>query len=837
MDFVSLVTQGGLLWKAWVACHYERRLKRQDYLNADVKGLCNFIMDNIGSIPLRCLGHLMLGILRLLLRQAGDLETKADEVRTALLFSLSTGPGLPTVPTVSAASVTLRHPLGAVPVLDFGDVPGLDMLMEPELPDLEVEASLEEGRRHVAPLETITLSSGPTAEPIVEIDDFGAPSPEDQRSMAAVGQTALQMVHAATQVQPVQDEPPAPVAALSMQVETHEEVPEGIEPHADMQIVPKPSEADLPPVDFLLGASSPGLSPPRLSQSLLEGDSDALGGALAAEKAADEAEGFAREAEAAADEVSAILQSMKEFSDLPPLDFLLRAAPEVSTSEAAMQMKMLLEPQKEKDVEEMLEDLYDLDVSMEAEGPSDIIEAPEAPEGRELQPQEEGTELQQQEEMQIVPRRKRRRRSIWFDEEHKTAIPLERYDDTSKITRANPCEYGIFLPHQSYHIRFTTAFGDLCPVLCDPLRRAADVGARQRIARIEEARETEAPSPPRVPLELASEEAAGESAVIAAEATVPPSMDPAASAAETEAVVQPLQEAAEEARETEAPSPPRVPLEWASEEVAGESAVIAAAEGEVQASLDLAADSAAETEVVVRPLEEGAEEGTGDPSLAEMPEEGAEQASQDPADMEVRSECLHEGELSPQLSAAVEDPAFSAAEEHSMADPSSAVVPLDVAPTVSEVDASVTQEVEIPPEESSLVPVTLPPPKRQAQEKQGGSVVPVNVIPPQVQVKEEDEHIEVDSNKVSAKQGRELRASLQEDNAMSFFGLCAACCTPEAAACRFVDLLSLHMNGVLSLEQGKPYGDIAITRGVDWEEWCEESKRGIKREARARVSD
>jgi len=58
-------------------------------------------------------------------------------------------------------------------------------------------------------------------------------------------------------------------------------------------------------------------------------------------------------------------------------------------------------------VEEMLEDLDDLDVPMEAEGPSDIIEAPEAreapeapeaPEGRELQPQEEGRELQPQEE-------------------------------------------------------------------------------------------------------------------------------------------------------------------------------------------------------------------------------------------------------------------------------------------------------------------------------------------------------------------------------------------------------------------------------------------------------
>ena len=36
-------------------------------------------------------------------------------------------------------------------------------------------------------------------------------------------------------------------------------------------------------------------------------------------------------------------------------------------------------------------------------------------------------------EMQIVPRRKRRRRSIWFDEEHKTAIPLERQREAGDI--------------------------------------------------------------------------------------------------------------------------------------------------------------------------------------------------------------------------------------------------------------------------------------------------------------------------------------------------------------------------------------------------------------------
>eukprot|EP00435_Cladocopium_sp_Y103_P048914 s719_g14.t1 len=538
MDFVSLVTQGGLLWKAWVACHYERRLKRQDYLNADVKATCNYIIENVGSIPLRCLGHLMLGILRLLLRQAGDLENRAEEVRSALQFSLSTGPGLPTVPTVSAASVTLRHP-GVVPVLDFGDaVPGLDMLMEPELPDLEVEASLEEGRRHVAPLATITLSSGPTAEPIVEIDDFGAPSAEDQASMAAVGQSALQMVQAVFEEKAT--EPPASPAVPEM-----EEVRQEAEPEIEMEIAQELSAEEVPPLDFLLGASSPGLSPPRSLLSTMEGEGFGASNVLAAEKAAEQAEGFAREAIAAAEEVTAILRG-EECSDLPPMDFLLRAAPEVSTSEAAMQMKMLLEPQKvaEEVSEEILQDLgdlvlpdaedLDLDVPMEpaaeaAEAGPEALEAPEGPEGR---------ELQQQEEMQIVPRRKRRRRSIWFDE--KTQISDRAYNNTSKITRANPFEYGIFLPHQSYHVGLTTAFGDLCPVLCDPLRRASEIGARQRKARAEaRVEEADVPSPPRVP--LAADELPESRASAAAE--VPQASE---AEAQSEGVMQPLQEAAQE---------------------------------------------------------------------------------------------------------------------------------------------------------------------------------------------------------------------------------------------------------------------------------------------------
>ena len=34
---------------------------------------------------------------------------------------------------------------------------------------------------------------------------------------------------------------------------------------------------------------------------------------------------------------------------------------------------------------------------------------------------------------------------------------------------------------RSYHIGITTTFGDLCPILCDPLRRAAEVGARREV--------------------------------------------------------------------------------------------------------------------------------------------------------------------------------------------------------------------------------------------------------------------------------------------------------------------------------------------------------------------
>mmetsp|Transcript_73748 Transcript_73748/g.163022 ORF Transcript_73748/g.163022 Transcript_73748/m.163022 type:complete len:122 (+) Transcript_73748:235-600(+) len=60
---------------------------------------------------------------------------------------------------------------------------------------------------------------------------------------------------------------------------------------------------------------------------------------------------------------------------------------------------------------------------------------------------------------------------------------------------------------------------------------------------------------------------------------------------------------------------------------------------------------------------------------------------------------------------------------------------------------------------------------------------------------------------------------------VSFLDLCAG--PPggaEAAAARFLGLLSLHMEGAVSLDQDEPYGDIIVGRGPTWPAWCEAQK-------------
>jgi len=701
MDFVSLVKQGGFLWKAWVACHYERRLKRQDYLSTDVRSTCDFLLENLSVVPLRCLGHLMLGILRILLRQAEDLESKADEVRTSLQTSISAGSGLPTVPTLAASAVTLRN-LEKVQSVDFGAA-GLDVLME-ELPEMEVEASLEEGRRHVAPLDLITLSPEPTSsakrkEVDAGDDDFGAPSAEDLASLAAMGQAALAQIQ-------------AEASSPQRDPQTSTGQKEALEGSAGRE--------SLPPVDFLLGAaSSPSQSSPARDMLMqAEGEEDL---AAAAEAAALEAEAFAAEAEQAAQDAEAAARCLQEVSELP-VDFLLKDA----EAEDAQSMQPLLLPNPEAEVDECLE----------------------------LLPrEEEALEIQE-----AQPRQKRRRKRVWLDEKA-TVIPEKKYREPRKITHESPYEYGLLLPHKSPTVGLTTFFADLGPLLCAPLRRAADIGARQRRAKAED---STLPSPPRAP--LASLAAPSLPATLQEEAPPLEGEVPVGQAVAVEAISMDI--------DPGTPEPP---------------------------SPDLAA--LLPEALPATPLPVASEAGAASPVAEQLAVDVAGSAKDVPANASPGPEAARDS-----VEPAPEQP--------------SPALQIPEVPTTEPINNLVDEEV-----------ASLPPAKRQAQQNSGGDLVAIKVRQEFDEVKTEED-VEVDFDKVSAKQGRELRTLLLEDSTLSFLDFCDLDhCNAEAAACRFVDLLSLHMTGAVSLKQDTPYEDIAVVRGTSWEAWCEESKRGTKRES------
>lgn len=230
---VKLTAQGGPLWNVWVAAHVERRLKRQDQLCTDVRAAVSTMLEHMGDLPLRCIGQLILGLCRILRWQAIAFEEQAEEVRDQLNLSLSSGPGLPVVAPKSAAALTLRF--GApneASAFEFGVAGNLLLLQEPDLQEISLEASLLQGRRHVAPLELITLSDDAVAPDLPVLmgleaayagEAFGAPSQEDLQAMEALSQ--------------------ATAGSAKRQKTEHQA-------HASSE------EDDPPPLDFLLGAGS-----------------------------------------------------------------------------------------------------------------------------------------------------------------------------------------------------------------------------------------------------------------------------------------------------------------------------------------------------------------------------------------------------------------------------------------------------------------------------------------------------------------------------------------------------------------------------------------------------
>jgi len=746
MDFVSLIGPGGVLWKAWVAAHWDRRLKRHDYMTADVKATTGLVLERLRETPLRCVGHIMLGICRILRWQASALEEEADEVRNALLTSLASGPGLAKVAAVSASAVTLRHQTGEAPSLDLGVGAGsLDMLMEPELPALEVEASLQEGRRHVAPLELITLSPGTPRRPpeLPSFRDsegfgegFGAASAEDYAAMAAVGEAALQL--------PAGNSPASPDKGAT--------------------------DEEPPALDFLLGASPGAPGAPDFDGGSLDCGGDVVMGGL------DDDAAMAAIAADAADVASMELPPSAEDVDDAAEE---RTGGETAEEKEEDQELALVQGEAVTPTSKRVVRALEFDTPKlpppENRGPGPrqnlLARLMELSPPRPDAPPRNGAGLVAVDEQPMLPAKKRRRKQVqWLDEQ--TVISERAYHDTGSITRATPLEYGIFLPHRNHQVGLTTTLSDLCPMLCEPLQRAAVIGEKRRRARAEEAAAmaaaatSQGPNPGSAAASTSSRSPAARAEpedVTPSRSSRPRAQEPEDGAAATDAEDSSLQLLL---ASPGLPSPTR-------------KRGAASPEGE-------ATDADAE-----RPEEDlgtEAEEGTG---------EDRSQRYEEPDAMDVDAE--FGGGSSPLPPAPASPPASVARGEEGL------------------------QVVSCPPLAAERVPEA---PRAVQQGDSGGSFRPDLR---RVQVKLEAEE-NLDSVAVSAEQARQLREALAPEGeaaSVSFLGLCDTTSLSCAeAARRFVDLLALHMEGAVSLDQEEPYGDISVGKGPDWHAWKEAGLRG-----------
>eukprot|EP00927_Polykrikos_kofoidii_P059298 TRINITY_DN54489_c0_g1_i1.p1 TRINITY_DN54489_c0_g1~~TRINITY_DN54489_c0_g1_i1.p1 ORF type:complete len:719 (+),score=88.08 TRINITY_DN54489_c0_g1_i1:237-2393(+) len=435
MEFVTVVAPHGPLWKAWVAAHWEKRLRRHDYNTVNIKAVVSFAMERVRSIALGRLGSLLVGFCRLYSGKSRFLDETAHEVRIALRLSLDAGGSLPVVASKTEASLTWPRfqPTGEhgweqqADLFSPGDSLGLplDLLPEPEwLSTFELEAVLDEGRRHVAPIQLITLPDSPSASvPPYSFDSqddaFGAPSQEDQTAMQAMEflsspQKRSQSEQWRGRVDTLGSVPLPPVdqhlGTGALRAENLL-VQSGGDDHV---LLPEPFQAMSASPMRAIGVSTPGQSPRRALD--LDVVSDASG----------------RETE-----------SRRRFSYLASmLDYA---------------------PLRDENGDDT-----DVDFVDEAHGAdADVSVAADA------EAYAKGFRR---------PQKRRRRCRQWLDAA--TEIPSNVYHDTSAITLRPSHHYDIYLPHASRDVGFTTSFSDIAPELAEFFFLAREVGGRRYSAQI-----------------------------------------------------------------------------------------------------------------------------------------------------------------------------------------------------------------------------------------------------------------------------------------------------------------------------------------------------------------
>eukprot|EP00933_Yihiella_yeosuensis_P062819 TRINITY_DN65818_c0_g1_i1.p1 TRINITY_DN65818_c0_g1~~TRINITY_DN65818_c0_g1_i1.p1 ORF type:complete len:570 (-),score=134.96 TRINITY_DN65818_c0_g1_i1:108-1817(-) len=160
MELAKLLSPTGELGKVWLAAHWDKRLKKQDYLDVDLKDVVLSLNAKRLLISLRTTGHLLVGACKIYAQKCMLFEEEAEEVRTRLMMAF------------------VRDAEGGVKVAEGEDqlhrqlVPMAMRQVNPEITGGALDdAALLGGKRHVAKLEDITMRETGTGSSSTQMQD------------------------------------------------------------------------------------------------------------------------------------------------------------------------------------------------------------------------------------------------------------------------------------------------------------------------------------------------------------------------------------------------------------------------------------------------------------------------------------------------------------------------------------------------------------------------------------------------------------------------------------------------------------------------------------------
>lgn len=146
MEFAKLIAPDGDWGKVWLAAHWDKKLKKQDYLEIDLRKLVISWIAKRALMSLRATGHLLVGACKVYARKASLYEDEAQEVKTKLMMAFSSS---------ASAGDAIRQDMD---IDNWGrglleNISGVNS----DLAMLANPLGLLGGKRHVARLEDITL--------------------------------------------------------------------------------------------------------------------------------------------------------------------------------------------------------------------------------------------------------------------------------------------------------------------------------------------------------------------------------------------------------------------------------------------------------------------------------------------------------------------------------------------------------------------------------------------------------------------------------------------------------------------------------------------------------